>query len=75
MFVLCPIVVQKRMQIFPDIPATVKAPTMERKPAALDEKRPMFEKRILEERRPQSQREVVDDWFVLLDVDSGTPLS
>ncbi|XP_062322680.1 titin-like isoform X3 [Osmerus eperlanus] len=62
--------VQKRIQIFPDIPPMVKAPTIEPRPTALDEKRPMFEKRILEERRPRAQREVVDDWFVLLDVDS-----
>ncbi|XP_067093386.1 titin-like [Osmerus mordax] len=63
--------VQKRIQIFPDIPPMVKAPTIEPRPTALDEKRPMFEKRILEERRPRAQREVVDDWFVLLDVDSA----
>ncbi|XP_046884093.1 titin-like isoform X5 [Hypomesus transpacificus] len=62
--------VQKRLQISPDIPPMVKAPTIEPRLTAPDEKRPMLEKRILEERQPQAQREVVDDWFVLLDVDS-----
>ncbi|XP_056262038.1 uncharacterized protein LOC130188025 isoform X4 [Pseudoliparis swirei] len=35
---------------------------------AISERRPQFEDRILEERRPLTQTHVNDDWFVLLDV-------
>lgn len=41
----------------------------------ISEKKPQFEMRILEERRPLIHTDVTDDWFVLLDFDakeSGT---
>lgn len=42
----------------------------------VSQKRPQFEKRILEERRPVTQTHFSDEWFVLLDVglgESGIP--
>ncbi|XP_031154802.2 uncharacterized protein LOC116049367 isoform X6 [Sander lucioperca] len=48
-------------------PAEVKVPTAVAK-TRISERRPQFEKRILEERRPLTQTHVNDDWFVLLDV-------
>ncbi|XP_032374153.1 uncharacterized protein LOC116690995 isoform X6 [Etheostoma spectabile] len=48
-------------------PAEVKFPTAVAK-TRISERRPQFEKRILEERRPLTQTHVNDDWFVLLDV-------
>ncbi|XP_034731208.1 uncharacterized protein LOC117946871 isoform X14 [Etheostoma cragini] len=48
-------------------PAEVKFPTAVAK-TRFSERRPQFEKRILEERRPLTQTYVNDDWFVLLDV-------
>lgn len=45
----------------------MKVPTAVAK-TRISERRPQFEKRILEERRPLTQTHVNDDWFVLLDV-------
>lgn len=46
----------------------VKVPTAVAKTrVAVSETRPLFEKRILEERRPVTQTHVNGDWFVLLD--------
>ncbi|XP_023186460.1 titin homolog isoform X4 [Xiphophorus maculatus] len=38
--------------------------------AEISEKKPQFEMRILEERRPLIHTDVTDDWFVLLDFDA-----
>ncbi|TNN78450.1 Protein 4.1 [Liparis tanakae] len=50
-------------------PAAVSVPAAVSKTrTAISERRPQFEDRILEERRPLAQTHVNDDWFVLLDV-------
>ncbi|XP_033983705.1 uncharacterized protein LOC117480474 isoform X3 [Trematomus bernacchii] len=52
------------------LPANVKVPTAagaETK-IVISERRPQFEQRVLEERRPHTQTHVHHDWFVLLDV-------
>lgn len=50
-------------------PAEMRVPAAEAKARiAIPERRPQFEQRILEERRPVTQTHVNDDWFVLLDV-------
>lgn len=51
-------------------PAEVRRPTAEtKKRIVISETKPMFERRILEERRPLVQTHINDDWFVLLDGD------
>ncbi|XP_039973220.1 uncharacterized protein LOC120783904 isoform X3 [Xiphias gladius] len=63
--VIPPVAVPARIQI----PAKVRVPTAVAKTRiAISETRPLFEKRILEERRPLTHTHVNDDWFVLLDV-------
>lgn len=55
----------------PKYPTEVRAPTaVARTRAAVSETRPQFAKRILEERPPLTRTHVIDDWFVLLDVDT-----
>ncbi|XP_018543491.2 uncharacterized protein LOC108890900 isoform X4 [Lates calcarifer] len=62
--VVPPVTVRERIQF----PAEVRVPTAVAKTRiAISETRPMFEKRILEERRPPAYTHVNDDWFVLLD--------
>ncbi|XP_029307448.1 uncharacterized protein LOC115021278 isoform X4 [Cottoperca gobio] len=59
------VAVPERIQL----PAEVKVPTaVDKTRIAISERRPQFEKRILEERLPLTQTRVSDDWFVLLDV-------
>lgn len=40
---------------------------------SISERKPQFEKRILEERGPVARTHVTDDWFVLLDADFKKP--
>ncbi|KAF7665728.1 hypothetical protein LDENG_00132620 [Lucifuga dentata] len=56
-------------QFTADMRSDVRIPTAGKIRIVVPEKRPMFEKRILEERQPITQTHVSDDWFVLLDVD------
>ncbi|XP_056142952.1 uncharacterized protein LOC130118528 [Lampris incognitus] len=64
------VAIRERIQFYPDISPIVKVVTIEAKPRlAIPERRPQFERRILEERRPPTQKDVNDDWFVLLDAD------
>ncbi|XP_054478342.1 LOW QUALITY PROTEIN: uncharacterized protein LOC129110178 [Anoplopoma fimbria] len=59
------VVVPERIQF----PAEVRVPTaVAETRIAISERRPQFEKRILEERHQLTQTHVNDDWFVLLDV-------
>ncbi|XP_056237233.1 titin-like isoform X5 [Seriola aureovittata] len=59
------VAVPQRIQFPPE----VRVPTaMDKTRIAISETRPLFEKRILEERRPLTHTHVNDDWFVLLDV-------
>ncbi|KAL3060397.1 hypothetical protein OYC64_014868 [Pagothenia borchgrevinki] len=52
------------------LPANVKVPTAAgaKTKIVISERRPQFEQRVLEERRPHTQTHVHHDWFVLLDV-------
>ncbi|XP_071372176.1 uncharacterized protein [Centroberyx affinis] len=62
------VAVHERIQFYPEVRPAVKVPPIQAKTRiAIPERRPLFEKRILEERRPPTHRD--DDWFVLLDVD------
>lgn len=64
------VAVRQRIQAYADVRPMVTVTPVEPKPrVAVPERRPLFERRILEERHPQMQRDVEDDWFVLLDVD------
>ncbi|XP_022617645.1 uncharacterized protein LOC111234028 isoform X1 [Seriola dumerili] len=59
------VAVPQRIQFPPE----VRVPTaMDKTRITISETRPLFEKRILEERRPLTHTHVNDDWFVLLDV-------
>lgn len=52
------------------LPADTSVPAAVAKTrTVVSEMRPQFEKRILEERHPVTHTHVIDDWFVLLDVD------
>ncbi|XP_045074748.1 LOW QUALITY PROTEIN: uncharacterized protein LOC121555567 [Coregonus clupeaformis] len=68
------VALRERLQVYPDITSVVKGPAAQPKPRVVvaEEKRPLFERRILEERPAQPQRDEDDDWFVLLDKESGT---
>uniref|UniRef100_A0A3P9N334 Uncharacterized LOC103478711 n=1 Tax=Poecilia reticulata TaxID=8081 RepID=A0A3P9N334_POERE len=69
--------------LYPDLKTSVAAPESLRvrsevrvpsavaaKRVEISEKKPQFEMRILEERRPVIHTDVTDDWFVLLDFDA-----
>ncbi|XP_028280977.1 uncharacterized protein LOC114448296 isoform X4 [Parambassis ranga] len=58
------------------LPAVVsKIPTAVPKTRiSISERKPQFEKRILEERGPVTHTHVTDDWFVLLDADFRKPV-
>ncbi|XP_071325089.1 uncharacterized protein [Trachinotus anak] len=63
--VVPPVTVPERIQF----PAEARVPTAVAKTGiAISETRPLFERRILEERRPVTHTHVNDDWFVLLEV-------
>ncbi|XP_029360050.1 titin homolog isoform X2 [Echeneis naucrates] len=62
--VVPPVGVPERIQFPPEI----RVPTAVAKRIDISETRPMFEKRIQEERLPVAPIQVSDDWFVLLDV-------
>ncbi|CAB1334796.1 unnamed protein product [Coregonus sp. 'balchen'] len=68
------VALRERLQVYPDITSVVKGPAAQPKPRVVvaEEKRSLFERRILEERPAQPQRDEDDDWFVLLDKESGT---
>ncbi|KAM4601150.1 uncharacterized protein ACJ7VT_020965 isoform 2-T2 [Polymixia lowei] len=64
------VAVDEQIQFYQKVSAGVRVTTTEAKRRlVIPERRPLFEQMILEERRPVSQRDVNDDWFVLLDVD------
>ena len=81
---LCITIIPGSVCVLVAVPERIQFPAEVRFPAAVSktridvsERRPQFEKRILEERRPPTQTHVNDDWFVLLDVglkESGTSL-
>ncbi|XP_076016727.1 uncharacterized protein LOC143008737 isoform X3 [Genypterus blacodes] len=64
------VAVRKHAQLPADVRSEVRVRTAGAKVRiAVPERRPQFEKRILEERRPVTRAHVNADWFVLLDVD------
>eukprot|EP00063_Salmo_salar_P082847 XP_014057682.1 PREDICTED: trichohyalin-like isoform X16 [Salmo salar] len=67
-----PVALRERLQDYTDI-TVVKGPAAQPKPRVVvaEEKRPLFERRVLEKRPAQPQRDVDDDWFVLRDKKSG----
>ncbi|XP_042345174.1 uncharacterized protein LOC121945189 isoform X7 [Plectropomus leopardus] len=70
-FILLDVATKKSVAVpeHTQFPAEVRVPAAVAKTRiAISERRPQFEKRILEERRPLTQTHVNDDWFVLLDV-------
>eukprot|EP00063_Salmo_salar_P082843 XP_014057678.1 PREDICTED: trichohyalin-like isoform X12 [Salmo salar] len=66
------VALRERLQDYTDI-TVVKGPAAQPKPRVVvaEEKRPLFERRVLEKRPAQPQRDVDDDWFVLRDKKSG----
>lgn len=68
LFVL--VAVRERAPFYSDIRREARVPATEAKTKiVIPERRPLFEERILEERRPFTRRDVTDDWYILLDVD------
>ncbi|XP_045553493.1 uncharacterized protein isoform X24 [Salmo salar] len=67
-----PVALRERLQDYTDI-TVVKGPAAQPKPRVVvaEEKRPLFERRVLEKRPTQPQRDVDDDSFVLRDKKSG----
>ncbi|XP_029927918.1 titin-like isoform X2 [Myripristis murdjan] len=64
------VAVRERAPFYSDIRREVRVPATEAKTKiVIPERRPLFEERILEERRPFTRRDVTDDWYILLDVD------
>lgn len=66
------VALRERLQDYTDI-TVVKGPAAQPKPRVVvaEEKRPLFERRVLEKRPTQPQRDVDDDSFVLRDKKSG----
>ncbi|XP_040901219.1 uncharacterized protein LOC121186532 isoform X3 [Toxotes jaculatrix] len=65
-------VIQEKPLFVPQVavPERIQLPAEVRPPTAVAKTRkPLFERRILEERQPLKHTYVNDDWFVLLDVD------
>uniref|UniRef100_A0A3P8XJP9 Protein 4.1 n=1 Tax=Esox lucius TaxID=8010 RepID=A0A3P8XJP9_ESOLU len=67
------VALREHIQIYPDLTPVAKVPTTLPQPnvvAGVQGERLLFEWRILQERPATPQREVDDDWFMLLEKDS-----
>ncbi|KAL0985268.1 hypothetical protein UPYG_G00154790 [Umbra pygmaea] len=66
------VAIPEHRQVYLDKMSVPKVPTVETKPkvAVAQEKKPLFEWRVLQERQTQNLSEEDDDWFVLLRNDS-----